>query len=264
MSVATLDGIAAKIHRADEHIEYFDAEIARVLSENYRIATKFHSDSREYRFSAFGEAVAPLRLAVIVGEIAHQLRSALDHVVTQLHAVGPGGGDPAKLEFPICLNPKRFASARKRGKITGVSESAAAAIEDLQPYRTSTPPEHAALYVLHNLDRTDKHRVLHVVVACVQMAHTLKIDAKQDIHIERMSPPLPLGVRPSKDGTEIFTVTFGEKFDPDVNMEADFTFQVTLDKLGTLEHLPALPTLRQMRQVVVDNIRSQFFPDLSL
>lgn len=257
-----LDGIAAKIHRADEHIGNLNAEITSFLRDNYRVGRHFDAESRQYRFTAFGDATVPLRVAVIIGEIVHQLRSALDHVITQLNAIGPGGGKADVLEFPICRSASSFKRACGRGKIEGVSVAAATRIQQLQPYRTSDPAEHASLYVLHDLDITDKHRLLLTVVAVVYHADRLEIDAKRDVEVIGMSPPIPReGVRPSKDGTEVFSIDFGEKFDPDVDVKGNFSFQIAFDHPGVLKHLPIFPTIVQLRKLVVNTIQG-FFPNI--
>jgi hypothetical protein len=258
---ASLEGITAKIQRADEQIKTLNTEIASFLRDNYRIVGEFDRDARKYRFTAFGETQLPPRFAVVVGEIVHHLRSALDHLVTQLAVFGPGDGDPGTLEFPICLTAEHFKRSVKRGKIKGIPPLAAQTIEACQPYRTSSPPENSELFVLHDLDRIDKHRLLLVVVACVRMTDRLGIDAKKNVTITGMSPPVPAGARPSNDGTEVFHIDFGDEFDPEVKVENNFAFQVAFDHPGVLRNLPVMPTLLQLREAVAMKvIRDSFFP----
>ena len=133
-------------------------------------------------------------------------------------------------------------------------------IEAWQPYRTSEPPEHSTLWVLHELNRIDKHRVLLVVVACVEMADRTEINASKDVEIVGMSPPTPLGVRPCSGGTEIFSVGFGDKFDPEVKMDANFRFQMTFGQPGIIENQAVIPMLNIMRNVVATIVNS--FKDL--
>jgi hypothetical protein len=135
----SLEGIRAKIHRADKNIQELDRKISSYLQKNYRFGTEFDVESKEYRFRAFGEPVFPEIFSVLIGEILYQFRSSLDHTMTQLAEIGPGGGRPDRLEFPICEDSKRFEQACARGKIEGISDAARKTIEDLQPYKTHSP-----------------------------------------------------------------------------------------------------------------------------
>jgi hypothetical protein len=257
---ATVEGIVAKVHRVDESIQNLDAEFTRFAKDNYRIEGKFDLESRRYRFRAVGSGVAPLRFAVLTGEIIQHLRSALDHLVTQLAEVGPGGGDPAKLEFPICLNEKQFKNASEYGKLRGIPGDAFKIVESWQPYRTSDPAEHSTLWVLHDLNRIDKHRLLLVVVAAVMMADQIAINTTKHvgIDVDQLPPPTPVGTRPSEGGTEVFSVPFTDKFDPNVTIDGDFKFQMAFGQSGIAEHQPLIPMLNNMRNTTVANSFGQF------
>src|SRR5258708_30347519 len=113
----SLEGIRAKIERADKNIQHFNSEISRFLLQNYRVESHFNLESRKYSFIAFGEPILPESFSVLVGEILYQFRSCLDHTITQLAEIGPGGGRPDRLEFPICESPERFTDASGRGEI---------------------------------------------------------------------------------------------------------------------------------------------------
>lgn len=256
----SLEGIRAKIHRADENIQYLEREIALFLEKNYRFESEFHEESRQYRFRAFGEPVFPERFSVLIGEILYQLRSSYDHAVTQLVEIGPGGGKPDRLEFPICQSPQRFKEACDRGKIKGVSMAARQTIENLQPYKTDAQPEHSVLYWINELNRVDKHRLLLVVVACVQMATVFEIATDKSLEFAGMTPPVPPGTRPAKDGAEVFHIQFGQAFDPAVDVKGDFAFQVAFGYPGLLENRPVIEMLTQMGQVTVMDIK-QMCPD---
>ena len=223
------------------------------MAQNYRIEGKLDGQSRAYRFLALGEPELPLRYSVLVSEVVHHLRSTLDHLITQLAHVGPGSGDPQVLEFPICLTEQKFKAAVQRGKIQGVSKNAALVIESLQPYKDN-PPEHSTLWLLHDLSRVDKHRLLLVVAACVQMADILKINSNADTEIAGMSPPIPLGTRPCKEGTEVFTVEFGSKFDPAIQIDGNFAFRAEFAEPFVLTGRPITDLLAIIRDRVTEVI----------
>jgi hypothetical protein len=83
------------------------------------------------------------------------------------------------------------------------------AIEDLQPYKTSDPPETSLLWQLSQLDIIDKHRLLVVV--------------SQKFKVTGFEATLPNGQtisgpishydwKASKEGAEIFTIDFSQAF----------------------------------------------------
>jgi len=261
---AYLEGIRAKLNRANEQIYSLNLEIASFLSDNYRIASHCNVESRQYIFTAFGQPEVPPRFSVLIGEIVHNLRSCMDHLVTQLAVLGPGGGNPNVLEFPICRTPEKFEDSCKRGKIKGVPHIAATIIEELLPYRTSTPVDTSSLLILHDLDRSDKHRLLVVVVAVVQMADRLALTAAdRDVEIIGMSPPITPGLRPATAGTEVFKIFFSEKFDPNVQMKGNFAFQVAFGQDGPLKDEPVIEVLGVLRDAVILSIQ-RFFRDFKV
>lgn len=258
MGTPDLTGLVAKVCRADETLAVLESEVDEFLATHCRIEGRVLADERRYAFFAYGASSLQPRFAVLVGEVVHHLRSTLDHLIAQLAAVGPGGGDPNVLEFPICRTPYAFSSCCKRGKVTGLTPSAIQIIEGLQPYKTE-PPENSTLLALHDLDRIDKHRLLIVVVATVMMADQLTLHPSQPVDIVGMSPPVPPGTRPSSQGTRIFSVDFGESFDQGIHIESNFGFRVAFEQLGLVKDPPVLTTLKKMRAWVANCI-SRFFP----
>ena len=123
---------------------------------------------------ALGPTPLPEGLALDIGELLYQLRSALNSVVYDA-AILETGKDPPPgahlLEFPICENKGQFdAAARKLGPL---APERRALVELLQPYNQ---PDHLephelpynfnrGLAILNEWSRIDRHRRLHVVGA---------------------------------------------------------------------------------------------------
>jgi hypothetical protein len=171
----SLDGPWAKAERAREHTE--------VLNREWRIFFESHSNRDFLNHSLDGpwhvisaspplKKPPPLRFSVICGDIVHNLRSALDHLVWQL--VIAEGSEPGKWNsFPIYTDSDAFTRdvrCRKKkrgpGPLAGIDPKgdAWAFIEELQPYNSrklGMDPTHHQLFVLHTLSNTDKHRTLH-------------------------------------------------------------------------------------------------------
>jgi hypothetical protein len=212
-----------------------------------------HHDLRQYSFTAYGPP-PPLEFSVLAGEVVHHLRSSLDHLVYQL-VLANGQQPTERHEFPICASAQKFAEAISRGKIRGVSAAVQQRIETLQPHRCS-PPHDSWLWVVHELDRIDKHRLLVVVLAVVRWLGG-RIGVGSDsgpLEIVGMSPPNR--VVPSDMGSEVFRMFFGQQYQKDVRVEPEFQWDVVLDQVGPVTHPPLIPVLRESLHSIQAVIRS--------
>src|SRR5437667_1155830 len=137
MAKASLTGIDEKIKRSNEHIRNLDAEITTYLdgADHTLTATVKYDASKggHVRDWVVSGSKLPPRLSVIIGEVVHQLRSSLDHLVWQLVIANDTEKTTNDLEFPVLWESSKY-PARARRKIKGVSSTAAKRIEALQPY----------------------------------------------------------------------------------------------------------------------------------
>lgn len=95
-------------------------------------------------------------ISILVGEVIHNLRSALDYLVYAL-AWADSRKFQEKTQFPIDDSPRVF-KQRKEGKrsgLTGLNRSHIAEIERLQPYKRCDWTKR-----LRDLSNHDKHREL--------------------------------------------------------------------------------------------------------
>jgi hypothetical protein len=115
----------------------------------------------------------PLMWAVVLGEIVHDLRSALDHCVYQL-TLDNKGKELRYTGFPISDNPghwlqlggkkttdnpRGFADKCAMYQLRGVGKGVVDYIKGLQPHQMANPHT-SALWALHLLWNQDKHRLL--------------------------------------------------------------------------------------------------------
>lgn len=157
-----LDGSRAKIARAGDHLLTLDRESRRFVDDHtYRMEIESDPETGEQivylRANRIPDTDPPLRLGVIAGDVLHNLRSALDHLVWQLATIGTGPKAPLN-QFPIFSDPTKFSEKRDR-YLHGVLEEHRIAIERYQPYRDTK--EGQALAILASLNDIDKHRVVH-------------------------------------------------------------------------------------------------------
>ncbi|MGH2656900.1 MAG: hypothetical protein ACRDIZ_09450 [Actinomycetota bacterium] len=169
----------------------------------YEMVADFDAKSGQHTVRAHRTADLPLiEWGTWIGGIAHDLRSALNYIITAL----VGGKSTRQHEFPIFEDADLYFERDRRGrptyrsglsKIDGVGESAAAFIESLQPYHGINKPPHmppdtitsSALWALHELNRVDKHQDLIVPVPIVQRVN---IEHSTDVTIHEYIAPGPL------------------------------------------------------------------------
>jgi hypothetical protein len=143
---ASLDSSWAKIERAKEHRDVLDAYIAKTFSLKRNcphVGIKFQPDSGEHVL--FVNQMPDLRLPLlrcgaIIGDVCHNLRSALDHLAFQLAHRNKGGSvtNERRIQFPIEDNPATFkgrcTDPGRRGWIADLHPDDQAIIERFQVY----------------------------------------------------------------------------------------------------------------------------------
>jgi hypothetical protein len=204
---------------------------------------------------------------LIVGDIIHNLRSALDHIVCQLAILH--GNDISCCDatyFPICICKPDFKKAEKRLQDL-ISAPAFTLIEELQPYKAADRgkrPIADVLWTVHKLDIIDKHRIMLVVgkkFRATDLTYTLD-DA----------PPVPVEVdgswRPLEDGTEIAsidltTVAFKSGAKNIMSMQGGSEAPIIIDETGCacdgFEVGKVMLACEHRVSEVVEIFRSKFF-----
>lgn len=172
-----------KLGRAKEHFHQFVAELDEFYrSEPWTFSTSFEGNDLVLRLDA--HAPIPDRLALLVGDLIHNARSALDCAIAEIADRGLGSfGRPPETEeeerslsFPVTPQESGFTKALKKLR-PFLPEKTLRIIEILQPWREAEIfAEHngsqddpnilagwrALSYVrrLHTLSNIDKHRRL--------------------------------------------------------------------------------------------------------
>jgi hypothetical protein len=167
--------------------------------------------------------------------------------------------DP-NIGFPICLTEEKFKAAIKGGKIKGVSGSAQAIIERLQPYRNvdwrNTVSDNP-LRIVHEFNNTDKHRLLAVVVSAAHIPGQIYFSGNMaDTAIAQFAPEqwADLLLRTEPNGTKVLTIRF-TKMHHELRVNADFRHQVAFEKFGTREIEPVIPSLVHLRDATIRAIK---------
>ena len=247
-----LAGCRAKLDRSAECIGNLEHEIDLFLNRGprpYRVEGRFLEREKKYAFYAFGPPSPPLRFAVLTGEVAHHLRASLDHLVWALASQKQQPTN--RVQFPVCETTEKFELAIRNGALLGVGRRAVEKIKALQPFNEPTPRE-AAIYVLHQLDVTDKHRLPLVVTNFIKMGESLKVGSHLgDLVINGLAPP-PTFLECSESGTEIFWITF-EKTQSDLTVDMDFQVNLAV-RVRSSFAVELIFLLKTMQRFVTDTI----------
>jgi hypothetical protein len=162
-----LQGCQLKLDRAYEHIETLHHAIQGFLRRNpHEPIAEIHVQPPEYVAWMKVRENPPLRWGIIVGEIIHDLRSALDHLVHQLALTN--GKAPGGISYPVLSedpgSPKASDKTRSiwRNLTKRIHPDDLAIIERTQPYNRENPGVGRALFGLNRLSNWDKHNAIHL------------------------------------------------------------------------------------------------------
>src|SRR6266542_510008 len=180
-----LDGPRLKVWRAKSELHRY-----RLLEHAFMVDTKYQAIRAEINpktgnqvYRASDVKHPPVGWGVWIGEIVHNVRSALDGLVHQLAILNGAPAGARGTQFPIFLYPRtRIAQGEKiagfRDEGTGTMGSGVrmikllrdehkACIERLQPYQRGRGGKSNALYRLNEISNADKHRLLQIAGAKV-------------------------------------------------------------------------------------------------
>jgi len=186
-----LDGPRGKLVRAVQQASLLEAHSEAYAAANPRRFTSRFEKGAHY---AYVEGrLPPLYLGLILGEVIHDLRSALDQLAWQVALSEVGEevlADPRignVITFPISSSPERFASHRARQYF---ADSAIELMESRQPYQNAGIRLVNPLGIVQNWSNADKHRVLTPSLGQIAMDDiTFASDATIDIKDVEMLVP---------------------------------------------------------------------------
>lgn len=239
----SMESPLAKHRRAEQHYLMLQNEIAPNGDDFQEcpVRVECKRDGLEHLFrSLVGNDVGD-DWPLIIGDIYFNLRSALDHLVYQLHVRRYRGRVPADAEeesmFPILDQPRGAAYPWKQ--IRRLSLKQQTSIKHLQPYvgrRDDLEMLRRGLSVINDINRIDKHRKPHVAWHGVGLA----ISPGFAPEFGFKSDPF-FGV-PLKTDAVVQRWTF-TKAPPNVDMYPRYFKQVIMDE-PTSGYTPLLALLR--------------------
>ena len=188
--MATLEGAYRRHARAREHLANLQGVVGRIeaLGKDGVLAEQ---DPDTGLFGPAAHVVNPLRLeaGVLVGEIVHNLRAALDYLVYVI-AESDAGSPQSGTQFLIEDSPQGF-TGRSPRLLKGVSEEHVAVIRQFQPFKGcdwSGP--------LRDFDNASKHREILSVSVDVNIASILALsEYPLGGELDAQGAPVPQGVQ---------------------------------------------------------------------
>jgi hypothetical protein len=209
-----LDGCREKVVRAGDHLEALKREILRFTDDQgYVFPVEHDPQTREQVVRLRAKRRPPLdpptHLGIVVGDVMHNLRSALDHLVWQLAVIGDGPGE--RNQFPIFDSPKVF-EAKRPTYLHGVRPEHGTVIEGYQPYKGL--PEGRSLTLLAKFNDVDKHRVVHSGIRFGKLGPdsiTISNIRSADVRAPAFSYLI--------DGAELYRIAAAEIIDPSQEVE---------------------------------------------
>ena len=157
----------AKIDRAFEHLRVLEREMPAYIEKNSPYALRFSEVDPQTGWctvTVVPDKPPKPRFGIILGDVVHNLRSALDYIVTAL-LDRSGVTVTTQHSFPIFADAKLYAkkvgtatTALKGGALGGVTDGLGF-IEQCQPYHRQGDAYLDPLWHIYRFNNADKHRL---------------------------------------------------------------------------------------------------------
>jgi len=236
--VSVVDSAAEKIARGREHIAELTAEINGFLATKpYAVDRQVELGGRVHLYVVSRDTPAPKSIGLLIGDAAHNLRSALDHLAVACANRGAGreltDTEERRIEYPIRLTPEEFDKALKDHKLDFIEAGPLEIIRRYQPYRQHpTNPDFAMSWRLNILDNIDKHRRIATTTSVV----TIPIDGSRFVS-SGAAPRVEVPREGWGLGSVVSRLVFDEPL-PDAPLAWVPEFSITIDGDGPSTRRP--------------------------
>ena len=140
MAAASLEGVWAKLARAEKHHDLLEQELGDFIEQDPQpiglSIPYLDTESGWHVCLAIARQPPPPRLGVLLGDLLHNVRSALDHLVWQLVLLNgetPRAGGRGN-DYPLAMSEHEWRTA-EGSSLRGVAEEHRAKIQITQPYK---------------------------------------------------------------------------------------------------------------------------------
>jgi hypothetical protein len=218
------------------------------------------------------------RLGVLVGEIVHNLRCALDYLVWELGVKqqrhrppdvirrGDPDWDWRVLQFPIVPSSKQWAgvitdSRRRRSQLWAIDQTLLADFERLQPFYGGKNPFAQWLWMLHELWNGDKHRTVPIVAMAGNVSFAFPGSSRiiKLVELAQYFRVLDRNTEIARYGLIALRLVEQDGYDPTVDVHPLFKLDVAFDPRSAVGSNGVVYALRSMADEV-EAILDQFRP----
>lgn len=157
-------GPRLKIERAKHHIADLSTQIRSFLdTKPFYVVRRLDLKARKISFRTRADIPIPAALSLIIGDAAHNLRSALDLAMFAL--ARERSPNSHKIEFPFPRRADGLDGAINAAQVRFAGSKVVDVVTELKPY----PGGNATLCELHRLNVRDKHHMLVLARRLPQM-----------------------------------------------------------------------------------------------
>ena len=251
-----MDSAYLKIKRAEKHYAELLSIFRKKKPFGYFLETNCKTGERA-TFAKRNEDVAN-EAAIVIGDILHNLRAALDHAYWNCtESFAKSDGEKRNIQFPITSTEKALKESVLPGLPSRVSDDFPKVLEGLRPYREGG---NKLLCAIHDLDVLDKHKLL------IPTGNFTKINSSM---IQRQVPDFPTGIMNGGFGNnyrdvgwKVKPMTWTQrrkaKIPPSNIMEQELDVPVEI-VLSDIDHTkPALEVLQELIVLTKDVTQSLY------
>ncbi|MBV8800419.1 MAG: hypothetical protein JO208_11510 [Alphaproteobacteria bacterium] len=159
-----------KIDRAKKHVHDL-----QTLLHKYANAARIEFEPEGRFITVYVDPKVEVDSALVIGDAAHNLRSALDHAYWELLGIDTGGKQPKGATLPIHCDGT---GESYEGSIKGIKKATPSIREDTIKLLTSLEAYGGwdnRLCALHSLDIGDKHKLLTTVFSITSLRECIVI-----------------------------------------------------------------------------------------
>ncbi len=212
---------------------------AAIQQHPYSVAHDLNSEPGWCIFRYKAGAAADPSWGVCVGEILHNHRAALDEVAWQLAKRNVRRKPRKSTQFPICAflkskHPKKgtgYYRAIAPNQLVDIASQHRPFFERQQPYHSRNGRRHDPLWLLKEMNDSDKHHTIHVVLVAyrgvgISFAAPLVVTAGSGVAVNRIGATKVGGpAKPLIDGAELFRGKAGFAKHPEC-VKVDLQYEV--------------------------------------
>jgi hypothetical protein len=239
-------GPRLKVERADRHIADVNSVVRKFLEREPYTAIVEQEKGCPDALVLRAKEKLPNRLAAIVGDAVHNLRTALDYLAVDLVALN--SQSTKGVYFPFCESADGLEAMIKERHVDRASEKVVNEIRLLKPYRGGND----ALRAIHDLDIIDKHKLL-MPIGYIGGVENLMYSAKTDpnkININIFGDNFWRGAL--DDGAKMVTLAAGH--DLKIGQQFKAEIQIAFADGQPFEGKPIIQSLKIFSEVVTSVI----------